>query len=64
MESTVKGKQLTVAIAEEYLNCDPKDGFAGGSDGKESTCNAGDLGSIPGFGKPLGGGHGNLLQYS
>ena len=39
-------------------------GFAGGSDGKESTCNAGDLGSIPGFGKPLGGGHGNLIQYA
>ena len=26
-------------------------GFPGGSDGKESTCNAGDLGSIPGFRK-------------
>ena len=39
-------------------------GFAGGSDGKESTCNAGDLGSIPGFGKPLGGGRGNLIQYA
>ena len=26
-------------------------GFPGGSDGKESTCNVGDLGSIPGFGK-------------
>ena len=27
--------------------------FPGGSDGKESACNAGDLGSIPGLGKPL-----------
>ena len=27
--------------------------FAGGSDGKESTCNAGDLGSIPELGNPL-----------
>ena len=26
------------------------EGFPGGSDGKESTCNAGDLGSIPGWG--------------
>ena len=28
-----------------------KDGFPGGSHGKESTCNAGDLGSIPGVGR-------------
>ena len=34
----------------------------GGSDGKESTCNAGDLGSIPGLGRSLGGGLGNTLQ--
>ena len=35
-----------------------------GSDGKESACNAGDLGSIPGLGRSFGGGHGNPLQYS
>ena len=34
-------------------------GFPGGSDGKESTCNAGDLGLIPGLGRSPGGGHGN-----
>ena len=39
-------------------------GFSGGSDGKESTCKAGHLSSIPGLGWSLGGGHGNLLQYS
>ena len=39
-------------------------GFLGGSDGKESTCNAGDLGSIPGFGRSPGEGNGNPLQYS
>ena len=39
-------------------------GFPGGSDGKESTCNAGDLGSIPGLGRSPGGGHGYPLQYS
>ena len=39
-------------------------GFPGGSDGKESTCSAGDLGSIPGLERSLGGGHGNPLQYS
>ena len=39
-------------------------GFPGGSDGKESPCNAGDLGSIPGLGRSLGEGNGNSLQYS
>ena len=38
-------------------------GLPGGSDGKESACNAGDLGSIPGLGRSWGG-HGNPLQYS
>ena len=37
-------------------------GFPTGSDGKESACNAGDLGSIPGLGRSPGGGHGNPLQ--
>ena len=39
-------------------------GFPHGSDSKESTCNMGDLGSIPGLGRSLGGGYGNPLQYS
>ena len=39
-------------------------GVPGGSDGKEPTCSAGDLGSIPGLGRSPGGGHGNPLQYS
>ena len=39
-------------------------GFPGDSDSKESACNAGDLGSIPGLGRSPGGGHGNSLQYS
>ena len=49
-------------------------GFPGGSDGKESACNAGDPGSIPGLGRSLGEGHlpkipwihwsGYPLQYS
>ena len=37
--------------------------IADGSDGKESACNVGDLGSIPGLGISPGGGHGNPLQY-
>ena len=32
--------------------------------GKESTCNAGDLGSVSGLGRYPGGGHGNPLWYS
>ena len=39
-------------------------GFPGGLDGKESACNAEDLGSIPGLGRSLGEGNGNPLQYS
>ena len=38
--------------------------FPGGSDGKESACSSGDLGSIPGSERFPGGGHGNPLQYS
>ena len=39
-------------------------GFPGGSAGKESTCNAGDMGSIPGLGRSSGEGNGYPLQYS
>ena len=38
--------------------------FPGGSDGKASVYNAGDLGSIPGSGRSAGEGKGNPLQYS
>ena len=38
--------------------------FPGGLDNKESTCNAGNWGLIPGWGRSPGGGNGNLLQYS
>jgi len=39
-------------------------GFPHGSDGKESACNVGDLGLIPGLGRSPGEGNGNPLQYS
>ena len=39
-------------------------GFPGGSDGKEYTCHAGDLGSIPGLGRSPGEKNGYPLQYS
>ena len=38
-------------------------GFPGGSDSKESVCNAGDLGSIPGSGRSVGERNSNSLQY-
>ena len=48
------GSPLTTAIGSS----------PGGSAGKESACNVGDLGSIPGLGKPPGEGKGYPLQYS
>ena len=38
--------------------------FSGGSDGKVSAYNVGDLGLIPGLGRSSGEGNGNPLQYS
>ena len=38
-------------------------GFLAGSDGRESACNVGDLGLIPGSGRSPGEGNGYLLQY-
>ena len=40
------------------------DGFPGSSDVKESACNVGDPGSIPGSGRSPGEGNGSPLQYS
>ena len=39
-------------------------GFPGGSEGKNTPASAGDLGSIPGWGRSPGEGNGNPLQYS
>ena len=39
-------------------------GLPGGSDGKESACNAGDLASIPGLGRSPGEGNSYPFQYS
>ena len=40
------------------------EGFPGGSDGKETACNVGDWGSVPGLGRSPGEGKGYPLQYS
>ena len=52
--------------SEKYLFCIMAFdlGLPGGSDGKASVYNAGDLGSIPGSGRSPGEGNGNPLQYS
>ena len=39
-------------------------GFPGGSEGKESACSAGDLGSVPGLERSPEGGNDYPLQYS
>ena len=44
--------------------CVSYDGFPGGSDGKESACNARDMGLIPGLGRPFGEGNDIPPQYS
>ena len=52
---TMKSNMLTIWVFT---------GFPGGSDGKASAYNAGDLGSIPGSGRSPGEGNGNPLQFS
>ena len=47
-----------------HLGLGPSLSFPSGSDGKESACNTGEPGSIPGLGRSPGEGNGNLLQYS
>ena len=46
-------------LIEEFSDCIL--GFPGGSDGKESPCNAGDLGSVPGSGRSPREGNSNPL---
>ena len=55
-----------LSFKSQWLLCDAMSlkGFPGGSRGKESKCNAGDLGWIPGLGRSPRGGHGKPLQYS
>ena len=47
-----------------YLQSGIKWGFLGGSASKDSACNEGDLGLIPGLGRSPGEGKGYLLWYS
>ena len=53
-------------VSEEFFlrSCRGLVGFPGGSVGKESVCNAGNVGLIPGLGSAPERGNGNPLQYS
>ena len=53
--------EIGTTLNQLYFN---QKGFPGGSHGKESACNAEDLGSIPGLGRSPGEGNRNPLQYS
>ena len=59
---------LKSPLCLEQLNhikdCQSSNGLPRWLRSKESACNAGDPGSIPGLGRSPGGGHGNPLQYS
>ena len=59
-----KGSDLYQPVFINDLMYPGRKCFPGGSDGKESACNVGDLGSISGLGRSPGGGCGNPLQYS
>ena len=58
------GERLHAAGSTRTAVCLIYFGFPCGSDGKESDCNVGDSGSIPGLGQSPGEGNGNPLQYS
>ena len=57
-------KSMFSTSPQQIFSKDLNTGFPGGSEGKVSACNAGDLGSIPGSGRSPGEGNGNPLQYS
>ena len=57
-------EQLTLGIEETFKCSELVNNFSGGSEGKVSACNVGDLGSIPGSGRSPGEVNGNPLQHS
>ena len=64
LQGTPQKQQRRYATGHQCLYVDCLMGLPDGSDSKESACNAGDLGLIPGLGKSLGKGKGYPLQYS
>ena len=64
-------KREVLSLYKSFIPCFPfkvppslNGGFPGDSDGKESACSVGELGSIPGSGRSPGEGNGNPLHYS
>ena len=53
--------RMSLGRAVNEMGSAGRPGFPGGLNGKESACNVGDQGSIPGLGRSLGGQHGNPL---
>ena len=64
MQETLVRKVRKICWRRDRLPTPEFLGFSCGSVGKESTCNAGDLGSIPGLGRPRGEGKGYPPPYS
>ena len=60
---TLKRKKKIVYFKMDRVTLHITMGFPGGSDGKESACNARDVGLIPGSGRSPGEGNGYPLQY-
>ena len=59
-----KNHAFPIYLTSELTSSFPVKDFPGGSDGKESPCNGGDQGSIPGLRRSPGEGKGYLLQHS
>ena len=55
---------IFLGVTKIYMDLNLALSFPGGSDGKESAFNSGDLGLMPGLGRSFGEGHGSPLQYS
>ena len=64
MDSTVHGTAKSRTWLSNFHFHPPPCRLPQWLSGKESFCNAGDMGSIPGSGRSPGEGNGNLLQYS
>ena len=59
-----RGSEENTMMLGEWISHSRNGGIPGGSDGKESACNAGDLGSNPRSGKSPGEGNSYPFQYS
>ena len=57
-------RAIITLYCDNWVLFPPRSQAAGGSDGKESACDGGDPGSIPGPGRSPGEENGNPLQYS